>query len=144
MNFCFEQKALGKLCQWKAAGVKIVKAWFPYRCICRICRVCRTKKIHRTGRIHSISYNRLYLSFLLYWAFVRGVSIKLYLSYEFFSHDWHDRYDRYNEMETRLQYKRNDRYNLLYEIEWILSFLWIFFVRQTRQIRQIQPYGNQA
>ena len=24
------------------------KAWFPYRCICRICRVCRTKKIHRT------------------------------------------------------------------------------------------------
>ena len=24
------------------------KAWFPYRCICRIRRVCRTKKIHRT------------------------------------------------------------------------------------------------
>ena len=24
------------------------KAWFPYRCICRICRVCRTKKINRT------------------------------------------------------------------------------------------------
>ena len=40
-----------------------VKAWFPYRCICR---VCRTKKIHRTDRIHSISYNKLYLSFLLY------------------------------------------------------------------------------
>ena len=20
------------------------KAWFPYRCICRICRICRTKK----------------------------------------------------------------------------------------------------
>ena len=36
------------------------KAWFPYR------RVCRTKKIHRTDRIHSISYNKLYLSFLLY------------------------------------------------------------------------------
>ena len=32
----------------------------------------------------------------------------------------------------------------LYEIEWILSVLWIFFVRQTRQIRQIQRYGNQA
>ena len=75
------------------------KAWFPYRCICRICRVCRTKKIHRTDRIHSISYNKFYLSFLLYWAFVREVSIKLYLSYEFFS------YDRYNDMETRL-YKR--------------------------------------
>ena len=25
-----------------------VKAWFPYRCICRIGRVCRTKKNHRT------------------------------------------------------------------------------------------------
>ena len=25
--------------------VKVPKAWFPYRCICRICRVCRTKKI---------------------------------------------------------------------------------------------------
>ena len=24
------------------------KAWFPYRCICRICRVYSTKKIHRT------------------------------------------------------------------------------------------------
>ena len=23
-----------------------LKAWFPYRCICR---VCRTKKIHRTA-----------------------------------------------------------------------------------------------
>ena len=37
-----------------------VKAWFPYR------RVCRTKKNHRTDRIHSISHNKLYLSFLLY------------------------------------------------------------------------------
>ena len=63
------------------------KAWFPYRCICR---VCRTKKIHRTDRIHSILYNKLYLSFLLYWAFVREVSIKLYLSYEFFSYDRHE------------------------------------------------------
>ena len=35
------------------------KAWFPYR---RICRVCRTKKNHRTDTIHSISYNKLYLS----------------------------------------------------------------------------------
>ena len=42
---------------------------------------------------------------------------------------------------TNAQYKRNDGYNLLYEIEWILSVLWIFFVRQ---IRQIQRYGNQA
>ena len=45
---------------------------------------------------------------------------------------------------TTAEYKRNDRYNLLYEIEWILSVLWIFFVRQTRHIRQIQRYGNQA
>ena len=73
------------------------KAWFPCRCICR---ACRTKKIHRTDKIHSFSYNKLYLSFLLYWAFVREVSIKLYLSYEFFSYD---RYDRYNDMETRLK-----------------------------------------
>ena len=37
------------------AGLKIqidvifllCKAWFPHRCICRICRVSRTKKIHR-------------------------------------------------------------------------------------------------
>ena len=79
-----------------------LKAWFPYRCICRICRACRTKKIHRTDRIHSISYSKLYLSFLLYWAFVREVSIKLYLSYEFFSYDRRDGYDRYNDMETRL------------------------------------------
>ena len=71
-----------------------LKAWFPYRCI------CRTKKIHRTDRIHSLSYNKLYLSFLLYGAFVREVSIKLYLSYEFFSYDRHDRYD---DMETRLK-----------------------------------------
>ena len=28
---------------------------------------------------------------------------------------------------TNAQYKRNDRYNLLNEIEWILSVLWIFF-----------------
>ena len=62
------------------------------------------KKIHRTDRIHSISYNKLYLSFLLYWAFVREVSIKLYLSYEFFSYD---RYDRYNDMETRLKFVPN-------------------------------------
>ena len=33
-------------------------AWFPYRCISRICRVCRTKKTHRTDRIHFISYNK--------------------------------------------------------------------------------------
>ena len=82
------------------------KAWFPYRCICRI---CRTKKNHRTDRIHSISYKKLYVSFLLYRAFVREVSIKLYLSYEFFSydrHDRHDRYDRYNDMETRLKLTR--------------------------------------
>ena len=41
----------------------------------------------------------MYLLFLLYWAFVREVSIKFYLSYEFFLYD---RHDRYNDMETRL------------------------------------------
>ena len=80
-----------------------------YRCICRI---CRTKKIHRTDRIHSISYKKLYMSFLLYWAFVREVSIKLYLSYEFFSYDSHDRYDRYNDMETRLNVVRKRQQTL--------------------------------
>ena len=74
------------------------KVWLPYRCICRICRVCRTKKIHRTDRIHSISYDKLYLSFLLHWACTGG---------------FHK----------------------------VVSVLWIFFVRQ---IRQIQRYGNQA
>ena len=81
-------------------SMSYLKAWFSYRCICR---VCRAKKIHRTDRIHSIGYKKLYLSFLLYWAFVREVSIKFYLSYEFFSYDGHDRYDRYNDMETRLK-----------------------------------------
>ena len=42
---------------------------------------------------------------------------------------------------TNAQYNRNNRYNLLYEIELILSVLWIFFIRQTRQI---QRYGNQG
>ena len=28
--------------------------------------------------------------------------MKLYLSYEFFSYDRRDRYDRYNDMETKL------------------------------------------
>ena len=96
----------------------LLKAWFPYRCICRICRDCRTKKNHRTDRIHSISYNKLYLSFLLYWAFLREVSIKFYLSYEFFSYDRQDRYDRYNDMETRLKLSNND----IDLIKWGVSF----------------------
>ena len=29
----------------KVCGIVLPKAWFSYRCICR---VCRTKKIHRT------------------------------------------------------------------------------------------------
>ena len=28
-------------------NIFLTKAWFPYRCFCRICCVCRTKKIHR-------------------------------------------------------------------------------------------------
>ena len=58
------------------------------------------KENHRTDGIHSISYNKLYPSFLLYWAFVREASIKFYLSYEFFS------YDRYDDMKTRLKRPR--------------------------------------
>ena len=58
------------------------------------------EKNHRTDGIHSISNNKLYLWFLLYSAFVREVSIKFYLCYEFFSYD---RHDRYNDMETRLK-----------------------------------------
>ena len=77
---------------WSEMGKQNIqaKAWFPYHCI------CRTKKIHRTDRIHSISYKKLYLSFLLYWAFVREVSIKLYVL-------WIFSYDRYNDIETRLK-----------------------------------------
>ena len=93
----FTRRTLLRLKDTSIGFKDTLKAWFPYRCICR---VCRTKKIHRTDRIHSISYKKLHLSFLLYWAFVREVSIKLYLSYEFFSYDRHDRYD---DMETRLK-----------------------------------------
>ena len=101
----------------------ITKAWFPYRCICR---VCRKKKIHRTHRIHSISYNKLYLSFLLYWAFVREVSIKFYRSYEFFSYDRHDRYD---DMETRLH--RTDRiHSISYKKLYLWFLLYWAFVRE--------------
>jgi len=35
--------------------------------------------------------------------------LKLYLSYEFFSCDRHDRYDRYNDMETRLKNEETSR-----------------------------------
>ena len=45
---------------------------------------------------------------LLYSTFVQEVSIKLYLSYEFFSYDRHDSYDRYNDMESRLYEKANE------------------------------------
>jgi len=45
---------------------------------------------------------------------------------------------------TNAQCKRNDRYNLLYEIELILSVPWTSLARQTRQTPQIQRYGNQA
>ena len=38
----------GKLIEQSRPDIVVLKAWFPYRCICRICRVCRTKKIHRT------------------------------------------------------------------------------------------------
>ena len=86
-----EESHLFRVCHYVLIAVDI-KAWFPYR-------ICRTKKIRRTDRIHSISYKKLYLLFLLYLAFVREVSINLHLSYEFFSYD---RYDRYNDMETRL------------------------------------------
>ena len=73
-------------------------------------------------RIHSISYNTLYLSFLLYWAVVREVSIKLYLSYEFFSYD---RHDRYNDMETRLNFLFSNQAHALNGA----IFLWLLDTR---------------
>ena len=70
------------------------KTWFPYRCICRI---CRTKKIHRTD-------------ITLWKPPVQMLNTKettdtpcctlyneFYLSYDIFS------YDRYNDIETRLK-----------------------------------------
>ena len=86
---------------WKPGVVEL--KWFPYRCICRICRVCRTKKIHSTDST-------------LWKPPVQMLNAKettdttcctrlneFYLSYEFFSYDGHDRCDRYNDMETRLK-----------------------------------------
>ena len=80
-----------------------IKAWFPYRCICRICRVCRTKKVHRTATtlwkppVQMLNTKETTdTTFCTRWN-------ELYLSYEFFSFDRHDRYDRYNDMETRLK-----------------------------------------
>ena len=79
------------------------KAWFPYRCICRICRVCRTKKIHRTDitlwkpPVQMLNTKETTdTTFCTRWN-------EFYLSYECFSYDRHHRYDRYNHMETRLK-----------------------------------------
>ena len=103
-------------------SILLPKAWFPYRCICRICRVCRTKKNHRTV-------------ITLWKPPVQMLNTKettdttcctrkneFYLSYEFFSYDRHDRYDRYNHMETRLEvsYKKStqkDRVLDLHSVE---------------------------
>ena len=92
---------------------RFLKAWFPYRCICRICLVCRTKKIHRTDRIHSISYN------------------KLYLSYEFFSYDGHDRDDRYNDMETRLKGELKVRSKLFF-CGWLFSKYHLLVIKKKK------------
>ena len=103
------------------------------------------KKIHRTNRIDSISYNKLYLSFLLYWAFVREVSIKLYLSYEFFSYDWHDRYDRYNDMETRLkqqQRKRQCKRHLKINIWELGTILWLLHASSSHPLLLTELAGN--
>ena len=62
--------------------------------------------------------------------FLSLVSMSLYLSYLSCLSYEKNSSDRHNFMETsrtNAQYKRNDRYNLLYEIEWILSVLWFFF-----------------
>ena len=52
--------------------------------------VVRKQFIGQIEFILSRTY-KLYQSFLLHRAFVRDVSIKMYLSYEFFSYDRHDR-----------------------------------------------------
>ena len=66
--------------------------------------ICRTKKIHRTDTTRQILSISFYLvqqvvSVVLVLSICTGGSIKLYLSYELFSYD---RHDRYNDMETRL------------------------------------------
>ena len=88
-----------------------LKAWFPYRCICRICRVCRTKKIHRTDitlwkpPVQMLNRKETTdTTFCTRWN-------EFYLSYEFFSYGRHDRYDRYNHMETRLKVEGHNEMN---------------------------------
>ena len=77
------------------------KAWFPYSCICR---VCRSKKIHRTTTtlrkppIQMLNTKETTdTTCCTRWN-------EFYLSYEFFSYD---RHDRYNDMETRLKSVRS-------------------------------------
>ena len=45
---CWAQQCCVLLANNVASVCTSLKAWFPYRCICRICRVSRTKKIHGT------------------------------------------------------------------------------------------------
>ena len=74
-------------------------AWFPYGCICR---VCRTKKIHRTDiTLWKPPVQMLNTKETTYTTFCTRMN-EFHLSYDFFSYDRHDRYDRYNHMETRL------------------------------------------
>ena len=76
-------------------SLKLSKAWFPYRCICR---VCRTKKIHRTD----ITSWKPPIQMLNTKETTDSTCCtrknEFYLSYEFFSIDRHDRYDRYNDI----------------------------------------------
>ena len=76
-----------------------VKAWFPYSCICR---VCRTKKIHRTDTTLWKPPVQMLNTTETRDTTCCTSKNEFYLSYEFFSFD---RHDRYNDMETRLKFK---------------------------------------
>ena len=76
-----------------------LKAWFPYRCICR---VCRTKKIHRTDTTLWKPPVQMLNTTETSDTTCCTRKNEFYLSYEFFSFD---RHDRYNDMETRLKFK---------------------------------------
>ena len=61
---CWAQQCCVLLPNNVASVCTSLKAWFPYRCICRICRVSRTKKIHGTDITLSLVSISLYLSYL--------------------------------------------------------------------------------
>ena len=72
-----------------------LKAWFPYRSI------CRTKKIHRTDTTLWKPPVQLLNTIEMTDTTCCTRWNEFYLSYEFFSYN---RHDRYNDMETRLKW----------------------------------------